>query len=69
MSAQLPSWMWRDPAEVAERRELMALGCSICRSHGKTLGRDHCTDLRNTRQTGFPSIGHRCRWFNDSSED
>jgi len=33
------------------------------------LGRDYCTDLRNTKQTGFPSIGHRCRWFHDTNED
>jgi hypothetical protein len=69
MSTQLPSWMWRDPAEVAERRELQALGCSACRSHGRTLGRAYCTNPRNARQTGFPSIGQRCGLFNDSTED
>ncbi len=68
MSTQLPSWMWRNPAEVAERRELHALGCVACWSHGRVLGRDHCTDQRNTRQAGFPFIGHRCKFFNDSTE-
>ena len=65
MSTDLPAWMWQDPARVAERIELDALGCQACRSDTTTIGRRHCDDARNERQQGHPSIGHRCRWFDE----
>lgn len=62
-SRALPSFYYRDPAEVVERRELNRLGCRACVSHKIVLDRVMCTDVRNERQAGVPAVGHRCKWF------
>lgn len=58
-----PSYMYRDPAIVAEENEMRELGCRLCQSASVTMMRVFCGHARNERQKGFPDIGHRCRWF------
>lgn len=66
MSAtHLPTWMWRDPAVVAERKEQIELGCTLCASNVVTMMRGCCGDPRNGRQKGWPYIGTRCKWFDE----
>ena len=65
-SSALPRFMYRDPADVAERLELDDLGCRACVSHRLVFDRVICGDVRNeVRQAGVPRVGHRCRWFLD----
>jgi hypothetical protein len=59
----LPAFLYRNPAEVIEQAELDSLGCRICHKADELFGRLHCLDVRNTKQTGVPTIGHRCKWF------
>lgn len=59
----LDAWQYGDPAAVAERMELDRLGCSLCASSAMTLLRGFCAESKNTKQKGFPTIGHHCRWF------
>ena len=59
----LAAFMYRDPAEVAERLELDDLGCRICSSADSMFFRVVCGDHRNEKQKGVPFIGHRCKWF------
>ena len=61
--AALPSYYYRDPAEVIERVEMNRLGCQACASHKVVLGRVMCGDDRNERQVGVPGVGYRCKWF------
>lgn len=61
----LPAHLYRDPAEVVERAEIRALGCSLCRASAITLMRAFCSDPRNGQQRGFPTIGIRCRWYDE----
>lgn len=63
-SNALPSWMYRDPAEIVERLEMDDLGCKAC-SMSEMAFRVVCTDSRNEKQKGVPNIGHRCRWFRE----
>jgi hypothetical protein len=65
MSRTLPSFYYRDPAEVIERVQMDRLGCRACVSHSVVLGRVMCGDERNEHQVGVPSVGHRCKWFID----
>ena len=66
MSCDLPAWMWGDPAKVAERRERDELGCALCQSCAVTMvALAFCDDKHNAQQKGFPTIGHRCRWFRE----
>lgn len=67
-SRALPSYMYGDPAKVAEENELRELGCMICTKRGMTLMRSFCSEPRNDQQKGFPRIGHRCRWFDERIE-
>ncbi len=64
-ASDLPAWMWGDPAQVAERKELAELGCSLCASNVVTMMRAGCGDHRNDRQKGWPDIGSRCKWFDE----
>ena len=68
MSTSLPAWMWGDPSVVAERLERAELGCSLCKSNAVMVIASICGDQRNTRQSGYPHIGHRCRWFSERTE-
>lgn len=68
VSRALPSYMYRDPAKVAEENELRELGCRVCTKRGFTLSRAVCVEARNPRQKGFPEIGRRCRWFDERTE-
>jgi len=61
----LPSYMYGDPARVAEENELRELGCRLCVKRTVTLQRAICSEPRNPRQVGFPHLGHRCRWFDE----
>ena len=62
-ASDLPAWMWGDPSSVAERKELMDLGCAACASNVVTMMRGCCGHERNTLQKGWPYIGYRCKWF------
>lgn len=62
-SRALPSFYYRDPAEVIERVQLNRLGCRACASHRIVLGRVMCGDDRNEQGHGVPGVGHRCKWF------
>lgn len=61
--AVLPSYYYRDPAEVVERLQMRRLGCRACASHKELLGRVMCSDERNQMQSGVPVVGDRCKWF------
>ncbi|WP_025041013.1 hypothetical protein [Nitrosospira briensis] len=64
-SYALPAKYYRDPAETLEARQLDRLGCKLCTKHAKVLGRSMCMDERNKLQAGVPTVGHRCRWFDE----
>ena len=68
MGAPRFSWMWGDPAAVAERMEQNKLGCSLCGKADENWGKMHCMDVRNHEQKGVPTIGHRCKWFVEKGE-
>lgn len=63
MSGALPSWMYRDPAEIVERNEMNELGCKACKKSIVFFGLTRCEDPRNENQKGVPGIGHRCRIY------
>ncbi len=63
-SRALPSHRYGDPADVAERAELEALGCKACVRHS-IAWRVICRDARNEAQKGVPYVGHRCKWFEE----
>lgn len=62
-SYALPAWMYRNPADVVEGNQMMASGCSACKSAFKMMGITRCEDQRNEFQRGVPSIGSRCKYF------
>ena len=62
-SRAMPAWCYRDPAEVAERVQVMERGCSGCVSSFMVMGVTRCEDQRNDAQKGVPFIGPRCRYF------
>lgn len=64
-SSALPSYMYRDPALVAEENELRELGCRLCKKMAVTMMRAFCAEDRNPKQAGFPHRGHRCKWFDE----
>ena len=61
----LPAFYYRDPLDVVERNELNAMGCKACISAGHLFDRLICSDPRNEKQKGVPSIGHRCKFFKE----
>lgn len=68
-SRALPSFMYGDPANVVERMELDDLGCKLCTKGFSTFSRMVCREVRNEKQKGVPTIGHRCRWFNEKGAE
>lgn len=62
-SNALPAHYYRNPADVVEQAQLDDLGCRLCDKADEVWNRLHCMDVRNPKQTGVPTIGHRCKWF------
>lgn len=54
---------YRDPALVAEQRELRRLGCEACETHTTMLGKVVCADERVTNTKRVPHIGSQCKYF------
>lgn len=62
-SSALPSFRYRDPADVVEFDQMDALGCRTCVKHEIVLCKSICKEEKNAFQKGVPIIGHRCRWY------
>jgi hypothetical protein len=62
-SNALPMYLYRDPSEVAERKQLLELGCNACEKHTHLLGRVVCTEPKKISNKGVPRIGSKCKYF------
>jgi hypothetical protein len=62
-SNALPSFRYRDPADVVEFDQMDTLGCRLCTKHSIVLTKSTCSEEKNAIQKGVPIIGHKCRWF------
>jgi hypothetical protein len=62
-SHALPMHLYRDPAEVIERKQLNEMGCTACNKHTHMLGKVFCTEPRKPDNKNVPRIGSKCKYF------
>lgn len=59
----LTSYDYKDPAAIAERRDLIKKGCRACAHHKLLLGRVVCGNSKVSNQRKVPKIGIHCKHF------
>lgn len=63
MSNALPVYMYKDPAQVVERQQLVDLGCRACSKHTHLFGKVVCSDPAKLTNKGVPHLGTKCKLF------